>query len=66
MHEITNDERCDWAMALFNTSPYDEDTEDSSLVDILTDLMHLCKREGWDFDEKVRTARMHFEAEGSK
>jgi len=63
---ITNEERCNFVMGLFDVSPYDEDAEDGSIIDILTDLQHLCAQQGWDFEEKLRTARMHFGAEGGR
>jgi hypothetical protein len=33
------------------------------LTDLLADLRHLCRREGTDFADAVRTSEMHFEAE---
>ena len=44
---------------------YDGDATDveSSLVDVLTDLMHYCQSQAIDFNEVIVTAEMHFEAE---
>lgn len=37
--------------------------DEDDLKDMLTDLMHLCNRDGVDFDDILRTARMNYEAE---
>ncbi len=60
---VTNEQRCGFAMGLFAVSPYDEDAEEGAIVDILTDFMHLCRQQEWNFEEKLQTARMHFKAE---
>lgn len=35
-----------------------------TVIDILTDLIHICEREGVDFDNALRIARGHVRAEG--
>lgn len=44
-----------------NDAPYDD--LHGALVDILTNLRHLCKIEGINFDGPLKTSRMHFEEE---
>ena len=46
-------------LALF----YDKTDLQTSVVDCVTDLMHLCHREGWDFEDALGTAQMHFTEE---
>lgn len=36
-----------------------------SAVDLLTDLMHLATREGWDFEDMMLMARGHHDAEAA-
>jgi hypothetical protein len=42
---------------------YDEPETHYSVIDLLTDLMHLCKEEGYNFEECLQSAKMHFEHE---
>lgn len=59
---IENQNRAD--NALFALHEYGEDTSlEATAIDLLTDLMHLSKREDWNFAELVRMAAIHFEAE---
>ena len=37
--------------------------DESDAQDIITDIMHWCHSEGWNFDEYLETARMNFDAE---
>jgi hypothetical protein len=37
--------------------------EEDNVVDLITDIMHFCEREGIDFYKEFSMARMHFEAE---
>jgi hypothetical protein len=37
-----------------------------SLTDFLSDLMHLCDREGIDFDHQLESARNHFNCEAGE
>lgn len=57
----TNEERAAWAEKAIN-SVYEDDTE-GNIGDILSDIMHLCHREGIDFEQKMITARSHFNTE---
>jgi hypothetical protein len=57
---ITCEDRAEYARPLFDVSPYDEEgCCDVSLIDILTNLMHLADVEGWDFDKAVEIATWH-------
>jgi len=65
-----NKERAGWAMAavasfIVATGMQDEDL-DTILTDLLADLMHACDNSGLDFDDLVRIARYHHEAEQSE
>jgi len=43
---------------------YDESgTEHTDAVDLITDVMHYAHQRGWDTDEILRSAQLHFEAE---
>jgi len=58
----TNGMRADRAAGAFRQ--YESDCEGAEkLSDLLADLHHLAHREGWDFDDALRAARMHFDAE---
>lgn len=35
----------------------------TEIIDLITDLMHLCEAEAIDFDECLRLANLHFDAE---
>lgn len=65
MKARTNDERADKALdALAHYADICNDRVDGTdVVDLLTDLMHLCDREEVDFDMALRDAQMNFEAE---
>lgn len=42
----------------------DPNAETATLVsDILADLMHLCEHDGLSFDNRLKLARLHWEAE---
>lgn len=41
----------------------DPEDERTCLIDLLTDLMHLCRVRGHCFESALSMARMHFEAE---
>ena len=58
----TNGMRADRGAAAFQR--YESDCEgEEKLIDLLTDLQHLAHREGWNFEEAVKFAVMHFDAE---
>lgn len=40
-----------------------EDLYDEPVIDLLTDLMHLCEDEGIDWESAFRMAEMHYEEE---
>jgi hypothetical protein len=44
--------------AYFGPEPYEE-----NIIDILADIMHYCKVENIDFNDSLRIAQGHFEAE---
>lgn len=65
----TNDDRADWAQTALDafaretrmdTAPEEPPT---IMQDLLTDLMHLADREGYDFDNILRMARGNWEEE---
>lgn len=66
--EPTNDQRASWAkeavMAHVGARGDTPDTDEKTgVVDLLTDLMHLCDEAGLDFDAALEAARSHYEAE---
>ena len=68
----TNDERAERARQVLEAYAVQfGDPHDSSgtLIDVLTDLMHLAAREpelGLDFESSLRMAQFHFEAEAEE
>lgn len=60
-----NNERADRArQTLWYYADYsDGELCDSTVVDLLTDLMHLCREDGANFNELLQMARVHYEAE---
>lgn len=44
-------------------SIYDEYAGKENVIDALTDLRHLCRLKGWDFDNCTQIADIHFRAE---
>ena len=63
MTEATNENRADWAdhamRAFAHTTGMDHAGEDQETVlqDLLADLMHLCDRDGMDFERAASSAR---------
>ena len=49
--------------ALEATYPGEEDDLVSKIDDLLTDLMHLCRREGIEFRKCLTVAEVNFESE---
>lgn len=69
MNLPTNLDRSTWADAaldayarLTRTIPEDSDTEEL-VRDLLTDLMHLCDRDGVDFAQELEYARGNYQEE---
>lgn len=65
----TNDDRADWAQAALNEfarvtrmDTAGEDT-DTTMGDLLCDLMHLAQREGLDFTALVARAQCNYDEE---
>jgi hypothetical protein len=56
---MNNEARIERAAAAIGT--YDEYGEE--LIDLLADLLHWAERNGHDFDDALRIARGHYEAE---
>lgn len=50
-------------VATLIVSDYEGDDQRSSVVDMLTDVRHLCEQEGIDFKAALTMSNMHFEAE---
>jgi hypothetical protein len=42
---------------------YSEQGSDEDVIDVLTDLLHLCNRDGYDFGELLKMAKVHYKAE---
>lgn len=70
--EVTNEGRAESAQAALNAfadaarmAEAGEDQE-TILRDLLTNLRHLCARDGVDFDAAVRMSAFHFDAEVSE
>lgn len=72
MFEPTNTERASCAHASVATYAVltgmncTEQDQEVCVGDLLASLMHLCVAKGYDFEDKLRIARMHFEAETSE
>lgn len=62
--EGMNDDRAKWAAAALRhfQRKTGTDTHDAP-SDLICDLMHWCDRTGFDFDDTLARARMHYEAE---
>jgi hypothetical protein len=43
-----------------------EGNEQTDVIDLLADLMHLCVNEGWDFDSCLETSRNYFNEEDAE
>ena len=48
----------------YQLTGYDWTDGTETVIDILTDLIHICEREGVDFDDALRIARGHVRSEG--
>ena len=59
----TNENR---ANRLDNILPLYPDDQHANLIDLLADTMHWCNFNDVDFDDVLRTVRMHFEAESNE
>jgi len=59
-----NDARAEWAEAAISEFRRITGTDDEdALGDLLCDLMHWCDRNGCDFEDALRQAHVHYEAE---
>lgn len=58
-----NKERARRAELALKAQGYWDCGESYAAADLLDDIMHLCIRRGWDFEDVLATARMHFDAE---
>jgi hypothetical protein len=58
-----NSQRAAYAHELLSGSEHHDATEPSGVQDLLSDLMHLCERNDWDFAELLRVATDNFNAE---
>ena len=60
----SNEDRADnayFALVTYcHAAAYDVET---TAIDLVSDLFHLAKREGWDMEKIIRMARMHFQEE---
>jgi hypothetical protein len=62
--ENMNDARADWAATALRCFARETGTDDEdALTDLLCDLMHWSDRHGGDFENALRLARLHYEAE---
>lgn len=59
--------RANWALSAVNVYARESGADEEELVvqviDLITNLQHLCRREELDFDEVLRAARVHYEEE---
>jgi hypothetical protein len=67
---MTNNERCKQAHDMLQNHPlwksdYEDDPE-TGLCDVLADLMHWARINGYDFDNALRKARYHHDAEAAQ
>lgn len=71
MPDVTNQDRCKWAMAAvqtfagvtgLDTAP-EADGLQTAIVDLLADLMHLCDANGLQLHELMPSAERHYAAE---
>lgn len=64
--EITNAERASMAATVLECFAEVNETEDEpriTLIDLLANIMHYCKRSGVDFHFALEMAQEHYEAE---
>jgi len=62
--EDMNDDRADWAeAALIEFRRITGTDDEDALGDLLCDLMHWSDRNGGDFENALRLARLHYDAE---
>ena len=68
---VTNKDRAEWARRSVDASQgiingtvshHPEDLEDSA-KDLIANIIHLCDREGWSFEDMVESAAMHHSEE---
>jgi hypothetical protein len=65
MSDHTNDDRRGHARLVIDAYAAECGPDEANLQDLLADLLHLCDdpETGWNFDEELRLARMHHDAE---
>jgi len=56
-------QRADHAIAAYNDLRGDPEFAETDVSDLLTDLMHLVDREGWDWKEVLTRASQNYDAE---
>lgn len=68
-HEATNLQRADWAMVAVRAFATETgldasgDETETAVADLLANLMHLCDKEGIDFDVALMRGRSHYREE---
>ncbi len=62
MNQPTNEQRADRVYEYIDDYACNEDLEEC-IIDVLTDLHHLCEQQGINFLECYITARSHYEEE---
>jgi len=63
MTEPTNEERTASARQALEAVPKYEPFDTDSIVDLVTDLLHLARQEGIEPDYVIHMAQIHFDAE---
>jgi hypothetical protein len=63
MTEPTNEERTAAARQALEAVPKYEPFDTDSIVDLVTDLLHLARQEGIEPDYVIHMAQIHFDAE---
>ena len=62
---MTNQSRIDAAQRAIDAHVgYNEQSAEECIIDLLTDLRHLCEAEDVDFTRAIRMSKVHFEEEG--
>lgn len=66
---VTNNDRAEWARAAVDVfaekTGLDKsgDDLDTMIGDLIADIMHLCERDGLDFEQVLHRGKMYFEEE---
>lgn len=65
----TNEERCEQATVACDAYAgfkREDPTDEGTIADLITDLLHLCEQRGGCVESLLATAKMHYDAESSR